>query len=99
MTVLHLAAASNDIHLLDFLFTHLGEDQAINKVNIKNSEGWTPMHLACFFSNMDTVNLLLEYGGDLLEPNATGMSSLMETVRCDHKDLLSCIYKQYGKTK
>jgi ankyrin repeat protein len=64
MSVLHLAAASNDIHLLDFFLTHLGDD-AWQSVNITNSEGWTPMHLACFFSNMDSVNLLLEHGGDL----------------------------------
>jgi len=65
MTVLHLAAASNDIHLLDFFLTHLGEEDAFRHVNVKNQEGWTPMHLACFFSNMDSVNLLLEHGGDL----------------------------------
>jgi ankyrin repeat protein len=64
MSVLHLAAASNDIHLLDFFLTHLGDD-VWEQINIKNSEGWTPLHLACFFSNLDSVNLLLEHGGDL----------------------------------
>jgi len=92
MTALHIAAGSNDIHLLDFLLTELGED-AKRHVNIGNNEGWTPMHMACFLNNFDTVNLLLEHGGEMDKTNGVNMTSLHELVKCDNKDLLECVYE------
>jgi ankyrin repeat protein len=91
MTALHIAAGSNDIHLLDFLLTELGED-AKRHVNLGNNEGWTPMHMACFLNNFDTVNLLLEYGGEMDKANGVSMTSLHELVRSDNKDLLECVW-------
>lgn len=36
-------------------------------VNKKNNEGWSAVHLASFLNNFDSLNYLLENGGQLLE--------------------------------
>ena len=43
-------------------------------------------------NNFDSVNLLLEAGGDLSKKNDNGLSSFEELVRNDHKDLFECVY-------
>ena len=35
----------------------------------KNSLGWTPLHEACYFNHLDTVQLLLVHGADPLTKN------------------------------
>ena len=92
LTPLHLAASTNDVQLLDFLIQQVNDKE--KAVNTKNEEGWTPVHLAAHFSNFDSLNLLLENGGNLSKKNQVGMSPLEEMVRCDHDDLLSCVYKK-----
>ena len=95
-TALHFAAWSNDVHLLDFLIEKLGENSA-RLVNVGNEEGWTPLHIACFENNMDAVNLLIEKGADLEKRHNDKLTPIHETIRCDHVDLLSCLYKDHIK--
>lgn len=90
MTAIHIAAASNDIHLVDFILKNVEKPETA--VNIKNLEGWTPVMLASFMNNFDSLNLLLENGADLSFKNANGLSAIEEIVRNDHKDLFECIY-------
>ena len=61
-------------------------------MNKENVEGWTSVHLAAHLNNFDSLNLLLEYGGNLLRKNHVGMTPLEEMVRNDHCELLSCVY-------
>lgn len=93
-TALHFAAWSNDVHLLAFLIERLGKGAT---VDVTNDEGWTPLHIACFENNMDSVNLLIESGGDLEKRHNDKLSPVHEMLRCDHVDLLSCLYKDYIK--
>ena len=60
MGILHVAASNNDLHILDFVLS----SREVS-VNVANKEGWTAAHLAGFFNNFDSLNLLLEYGADL----------------------------------
>ena len=90
MTPLHIAAGSNDVHLVDFILSQV-EDPS-SAANVRNEEGWTPCHLAAFLNNFDSLNLLVEAGGDLTKKNDNGMSSFDELVRNDHKDLFECVY-------
>jgi len=66
-TCLHIAAGTNDIHLMDFIFKNLPNKKEL--VNRKNSDGWIPAHMAAFLNNFDSLNLLLENGADLLQRN------------------------------
>lgn len=38
----------------------------------KNSLGWAPLHEACYFNHLDTVQLLLVHGADPLMKNVRG---------------------------
>ena len=87
---MHIAASTNDIHLMDFIFKNLPNKKEL--VNRKNSDGWIPAHMAAFLNNFDSLNLLLENGADLLQKNDQGMTPVDEIIRNDHKDLLSCVY-------
>ena len=61
MSLLHIAASNNDIHMIDFA----AKVGAFPSVDLKNAEGWTPSHLASFLNNFDALNLLLELGSDI----------------------------------
>jgi len=78
--------------LIDFIIHSVGDKESA--ANKENADGWTPVHLAAHLSNFDSLNLLLEYGGNLLRKNQAGMTPLEEMVRNDHDDLLSCVYKK-----
>lgn len=66
-TCLHIAASTNDIHLMDFIFKNLPSKKEM--VNRKNSEGWIPAHMAAFLNNFDSLNLLIENGADIMQKN------------------------------
>ena len=61
ITVLHIAAGNNDIHLLDYAI----KIKSTKSIDLPNEEGWTPAHFAAFLGNMDSLNLLIEAGCDL----------------------------------
>ena len=88
MGLLHIAASNNDIHMIDFA-TKLG---AFPTVDVKNAEGWTPTHLACFLNNFDALNILIERGADISLKHNEGLSAYEEMVRNDNADLLECVY-------
>jgi ankyrin repeat protein len=91
-TCLHIAAGTNDIHLMDFIIKNLPNKKEF--INRKNFEGWIPAHIAAFLNNFDSLNLLLENGADLITKNDSGMTPIDEIIRNDHKDLLSCVYEK-----
>ena len=66
-TPLHIAASTNDAPLIDYIIHQVGDKESA--VNKENADGWTPVHLAAHLSNFDSLNLLLEYGGNLLRKN------------------------------
>ncbi len=91
-TPLHIAASTNDAILIDFIFHHVRDrESAVNK---ENTDGWTSVHMAAHLCNFDSLNLMLENGGNLLRKNQAGLSPLEEMVRNDHCDLLSCVFKK-----
>jgi ankyrin repeat protein len=42
-------------------------------LQMANSDGWTPLHLACFFGHLETVEMLLEMGADVMARSANAM--------------------------
>lgn len=62
-------------------------------VDLQTAEGWTPAHLAGFLGNMDSLNMLVEHGADLVTKRHNHkMSCLDEIVRNDNADLLECVF-------
>jgi len=62
------AAALGDVAALDAALTH--DPDAISR---RTADGWTPLHLACFFGKEDAAVLLIDSGAplDALSTNAT----------------------------
>lgn len=92
ITVLHMAASNNDIHTIDYLINL--KDIDIN-VNVRNSEGWTPAHMAGWLNNFDAVNLLLENGANIAQKNANNLTCYEEIVRADNAALLECVFSDF----
>ena len=95
MTVLHIAASQNDVHVLDYALQNLDG----SSVDMKNNEGWTSAHLASFLGNMDSLNLLIEYGASLYETHKDNYDPVQEAVRTDNSAVLQCVYKAYSQRK
>jgi len=43
------------------------------RLHMANSDGWTPLHLACFFGQIETVEMLLAQGADVTARSANAM--------------------------
>lgn len=91
ITVFHMAASNNDIHMLDYA---LGLKRHGNDLELKNEDGWTPAHMAGILNNFDSLNLLIENGASISTKNKNGLSVYEEIVRSDNADLLECIYPE-----
>ena len=90
MTALHMAATINDVHVVDFILNNVEDPN--RAVNMATNEGWTASHFAGFLNNFDSLNLLLEHGGDLGKESNVGMSVVDEIIRVDNADLFECIF-------
>lgn len=77
LTILHIAASQNDIHLLDYVI----KSQKVKNVDIKSNDGWTPAHSASFLGNFDSLNLLLENGANLADQHNEKMDCVDEIIR------------------
>lgn len=42
-------------------------------LEMASSDGWTPLHLACFFGNLSTVEMLLDLGAKVMVRSANAM--------------------------
>ncbi|MBL8239829.1 MAG: ankyrin repeat domain-containing protein [Bryobacterales bacterium] len=66
-----------------FAAAAMGETEACKKfiqadevlIEMANSDGWTPLHLACFFGHLRTAEMLLELGADVKARSANAMNN------------------------
>lgn len=56
---LHMAAEVGSVPCIQFLLTHGA------KVDLRNSEGETPLHVAAFWARPEAINALLDAGADI----------------------------------
>ena len=59
-SVLHLAAAKGYSRLADYVFTHW-----VPALESRNENGWTPLHTAAYFNNVDMTLLLVDRGASV----------------------------------
>ena len=97
MTALHMAATINDVHVVDFILNNVEDPN--RAVNMATNEGWTASHFAGFLNNFDSLNLLLEHGGDLGKESNVGMSVVDEIIRVDNAELFECIFPHVKNMK
>ena len=59
-SLLHLAAAKGYSRLADYVFTHW-----VPALESRNENGWTPLHTAAYFNNVDMALLLVDRGASI----------------------------------
>ncbi|HED53592.1 MAG TPA: ankyrin repeat domain-containing protein [Phycisphaerales bacterium] len=63
---------------------------ALDRLNVCNRDGWSPMHLACYAGAMRSLSVLIEYGADpcVVSCNSALMTPLHIAVRRDDVGLV-----------
>lgn len=68
---IHEAAALGDTDTLEYMLNL--EPRLISETSF---DGWTPLHLACFFGGYEAVEMLLERGADANARSGNGLSNM-----------------------
>ncbi len=68
---IHEASALGDVETLDFLLNY--EPKLIAEYSY---DGWTPLHLACFFGGYEAAELLITRGASVNARSANGMRNM-----------------------
>lgn len=63
-TIIHTAISVGNKDIFKLLLNNLSDDEK-HILNIKNSKGWTPLHLAVLSNDIEIVQLLIEHGTDV----------------------------------
>ena len=89
-SVLHYAAASGDIHVIEML-----AKQGLD-VNIGDDKGLTPFHHAAAYGQLESVCTLLRLGGreSMTKVAGTGGTPLHQAVGKGHKDIVSLLLNE-----
>ena len=89
-TALLIAAQCGQVGIIGMLVNH-GLD-----VNVANNEGWTPLHSAAVYGQLESVCTLLRLGGrKSLEKTAKkGGTPLHQAVAGGHKDVVTLLLKE-----
>lgn len=90
VTLFHMAAANNDVRLLDFA---IGRDDHAS-LDLRTDDGWTPAQHAAITASFDALNLLLEHGADPLCRNAAGLTMYDHIVGANHVELLEIFWNE-----
>ncbi|XP_044728737.1 ankyrin repeat domain-containing protein 49 [Chrysoperla carnea] len=77
-----LWAAENDE--LDTLRTLLQKDRTL--VNVRDKDGYTPLHRACYSGNLKAIDILLEYGADIAAQTDMGWQPLHSACKWNHAE-------------
>ncbi len=62
-------------------------------INVKNSDGMTPLMLACFNGNRELAEFLLEKGAKVDVKDSDGWNALMWATRHDNIELIDCLVR------
>ena len=89
-SVLHYAAVSGDIHLIEML-----AGQGLD-INIGDNEGWTPLHAAATCGQLKSVCTLLGLGGreSMTKIAGTSGTPLHQAVAGGHKNIVSLLLNE-----
>jgi ankyrin repeat protein len=68
---IHEAAMLGDVETIAYMLDL--ESKLISEFSF---DGWTPLHLACFFGGYEAVELLIARGGDVNARSTNGMSNM-----------------------
>lgn len=92
-TVLHMAVYVGQTNFLTTLLENINEDVSLAMLNIPNSEGNTPLHLAAKFGNVDICNIIAKRDPKLiLCRNFEGETPLFLAAIHGTKDAFFCLH-------
>ena len=85
-TFLHWIVGRNDTELVKWALK-----QGAN-VNIRNSSGWTPFHIACYWGYMDIVAVLVENDADIHAKDESDQTPLHLSCARGHRDVVQLLF-------
>ena len=65
------------------------------KKNIKNHEGWTPIHIACQYNNVRVIHHLIDYKADINIVTFENWNSLHIAIYYNNKDAVACLLEEH----
>ena len=81
VNAMHFAASNNDVHLIDYIFQRKPQGATNAEIaNTPHNGGYSPTYFACFLENFDSLNLLMENGGDPNIMSAEGLTGYQEII-------------------
>lgn len=84
---LHCACNEGHVQVVEVFTRHLTTD----KLNYRNTNGDTPLHIAALRGHLDCVKVLLTKGADPCIANSSGKTSAQEAEKNQHYDLVEYI--------
>ncbi|WP_192456715.1 ankyrin repeat domain-containing protein [Musicola keenii] len=66
-------------------------------VNVKNSNGYTLLHLASMVGNTAIVSFIISKGANVNAPDGEGYSPLTRAIANNHQDIVDILIKNGGK--
>lgn len=93
-TSVHLASATGRVEVLEELLKADGKE-ALSKFD---ECGWTPLHLAVFYSQLECVRVLLSHGADpnLREAETSGRTAFQLGEKGKNTEILSLLSEAGG---
>jgi len=61
---------------------------ARSDVNVKNNDGWTPLHSAAYYGHFEIVKYLVEHGADIIAKNNDGLTPLQCAESKDNEEIV-----------
>jgi ankyrin repeat protein len=94
-TILHIAISVDNKTILETILSSLDMDNK-HIVDCKNAKGWTPLHLAVFANQLDSVKILVDNGADFNIMDKTSKTPLEISHNEGYDDIFNYLLEKSG---
>ncbi|KAI3404284.2 NAS6 [Candida oxycetoniae] len=93
---LHWACSMNNIALVEYILSHTPSN--IDLDDVRDSSGWTPIHIASSIGNVEILNLLMHRDPipDVNQTTNSGTTALHLSISKDHLPFVRVLIEEFG---